>query len=260
MTARGSELEVVSEDLTTRWLGRVHEHHAVLGSTNDRAAQWARGGAPHGAMVTADEQTAGRGRRGRVWASAPGQNLYVSVVLRPTLPGPFLGALGLAVAVGLRRGLSPDVTPELKWPNDLLVGGRKLAGILCECRWAGADPEAVVGWGINVGQREFPAPLDEIATSLALLGVERSRAAILRDVLAGLESCLDVFFEGGFAPLRDEYVAGCAWLGHGIGLRDGEHRRRVVALDVERDGRLLVDDGGVRRRVDAAEIEWVDRP
>lgn len=154
-------------------LGQPREHHASLPSTNDRALAWAREGAPHGAMVTADAQTAGRGRLGRRWDSPPGAGLYVSLVLRPAevVVGrgwdPRWAALGLAVGLGLREGLArwvPDAL--LKWPNDLLVRGHKLAGVLCETRWQGSTPDIVVGFGVNVAQREFPAELR--ATSLAL--------------------------------------------------------------------------------------------
>ena len=163
--------------LATAVLGQAREHHASLPSTNDRALAWAREGAPHGALVTADEQTAGRGRLGRRWASPAGEGLYASVVLRPAaylggLAGgagwsPRWSALGLAVGLGVRVGVSRWVpATRLKWPNDLLVGRRKLAGVLCETRWQGATPDVVVGFGVNVLQREFPAELN--ATSVAI--------------------------------------------------------------------------------------------
>jgi BirA family biotin operon repressor/biotin-[acetyl-CoA-carboxylase] ligase len=128
--------------------GQVREHHASLPSTNDRALAWARAGAPHGAMVTADAQSAGRGRLGRRWESPPGEGLYVSLVLRPeAMTGAQVGwsarwaSLGLAVGLGLREGLARWVPgAALKWPNDVLVGGEKLAGVLCETRWQGPEP------------------------------------------------------------------------------------------------------------------------
>ncbi|MEZ4454886.1 MAG: biotin--[acetyl-CoA-carboxylase] ligase, partial [Nannocystaceae bacterium] len=133
------DLTRLGERLTTRAFGRAHEHHAAIASTNDRALAWAAEGAPQGALVTADRQVEGRGRRGRAWASAPG-DLAFSLVFRPGSYGPGRasggdrwGALGLAVGVGVREGLAPWLREvELKWPNDLRVGGRKLAGILCE--------------------------------------------------------------------------------------------------------------------------------
>ena len=103
------DLHALRSRVQTRAFGRAHEHHDVLGSTNDRAAAWIGEGAPHGAVVTADAQTEGRGRRGRVWASPPGENLYASVVLRPDAVRRDFGAIGLAVAVGIAEGLPIDV-------------------------------------------------------------------------------------------------------------------------------------------------------
>ena len=126
----------LGEVLTSRTFGRTHEHHGSIGSTNDRAAAWLREGGPHGLLVTADTQSAGRGRNGRVWSSPPGGNLYASLGLRVVSARRDLSALGLVVGLALYEGLGPIEGLGLKWPNDLLIGERKLAGILCESRWA----------------------------------------------------------------------------------------------------------------------------
>lgn len=243
-------------------LGQVHEHHASLPSTNDRALAWAREGAPHGALVLADAQTAGRGRLGRRWDSPPGAGLYVSVVLRPeALAGtrgwdPRWAALGLAVGLGLRDGLArwvPDAA--LKWPNDLLARGRKLAGVLCETRWQGSTPDVVVGFGVNVLQREFPAELR--ATSLALEmseGTCPSRQDVLAAALAGLEPCLRAFFAGGFAAIRGRYERHSAVLGRVVTVGGAE----AEALGFDDDGALRVRPraGGPSRRVEAEDV-WI---
>ncbi|HLT38244.1 MAG TPA: biotin--[acetyl-CoA-carboxylase] ligase, partial [Enhygromyxa sp.] len=196
------DLGQLAELLTTARLGRAHEHHASLSSTNDRALAWLAEGAPDGALVTADHQSAGRGRLGRVWSSPVGRDLYASLILRPGVSPRGFGALALAVGVGLREGLLAAFGgaeawrergwPELalKWPNDLLLGGRKLAGILCESRWRGHEVEVVIGFGVNVHREldEFEPSLRASATSLALqLPERRGRAAILAAVLAQLE-------------------------------------------------------------------------
>ncbi|WP_096328731.1 biotin--[acetyl-CoA-carboxylase] ligase [Nannocystis exedens] len=247
----------------TRWLGRPREHWAELGSTNDRAMAWARAGAPHGALVTADAQTAGRGRLGRAWASESGEDLYVSAILRPAA-GKAIGALGLAVGVGLREGLARWLpTTQLKWPNDVLVGGRKLAGILCEARWIGSSPEVIVGFGVNVGRARFPGPLADSATSLRreLAAAAPGREEVLASILPALEAALGEFFAGGFAAIRGRYEPHCALVGKTVlvDLANGAGPKvQATALGLADDGALLVapGDGEPPRRVESGDV-WL---
>lgn len=258
--------------LRTRWLGRAHEHHAVLGSTNDRCAAWAREGAPHGALVTADDQTEGRGRRGRRWVAAAGANVCASALLRFATAPRDVGALGLVVGLGLRDGLAAPSSGAagtgldasaivLKWPNDLLVGGRKLGGILCESRSQAGALEVVVGFGLNVHQREF-GDLDGLAVSLAGLGLTVSRRQVLASTLRGLEAALDTFVARGFSPLRSRYLAACPWMGGPIDVEDARSptgRATVVAEALTADGGLVVrEPGGSRRTITAGEV-WLTR-
>ena len=255
----GDDLRALGEHLQTRSFGRVHEHYEQIGSTNDRALQWARQGAPHGAVVTAESQTGGRGRRGRIWVS-PGGQLYASVIVRPQQTGPTIGALGLAVAVGLREGLEvPSI--QLKWPNDLLVGGRKLAGILCEARWQDDAPELVIGFGINVRTFQAPAEIADIATTLEDAGAtELGRASVLAGVLGSLEPVLELFLARGFASIRHRYEPHSAVLGQRVQLDDASGRRTVLADAFDEDGALLVRarPGAVVERVEAADV-WLTR-
>lgn len=255
--------------------GQPHEHHEHLGSTNDRGLQWLGQGAPHGAVVTADAQGAGRGRRGRSWSSPPGSGLYVSLLLRPgpIRPPERFGALGLAVAVGLREGLPPLQAPvRLKWPNDLLIEGRKLGGILCEARWSGDAPEVVVGFGLNVHPQEFPAALRGRATCLADHCSDRlsdrlpdrgpGRATLLAGLLVGLESAIEPFLRHGFGAVRARYVAHCETLGRVVEVGDVSApagARRGVAERLDDDGGLWVrpDDGGPPFRVESSDVWFV---
>lgn len=253
--SRDDDLCRLSERLPTHWLGRPHLHLEQTGSTNDEAAAWARRGASHGAIVTADAQHAGRGRRGRRWSSPPGANVYASLVLRPPPVATGFGALALVVALGIRQGLGDVPRLTIKWPNDLLLHGRKVAGILCECRWMGAQPEVVVGFGINVLSQRFPDELVGVATCLAEHGVTGGRAEVLTRALQGLEPALDTFFAHGFRPLRAAYRRHCPWIGGTIDWTDAEgQRRRVDAVDIEPDGTLLVRDAGRLRKLEAGEI------
>ncbi len=247
--------------------GRAHEHHATLGSTNDRALQWLQQGAPHGAVVTADAQHAGRGRRGRTWITAEGTSLFVSVVLRPgpISPPERFGALGLAVAVGLREGLPPLRSPVmLKWPNDLHVEGHKLGGILCEARWVGTAPEVVVGFGINVDVPRFAPGLH--ATSLASMSAVAlpGRATLLGDLLASLEGALEPFFARGFAAVRERYLSHCELMGQPVqvgDVADPGGARRGTALRLDDGGALWVQPAptGAPFRVDSADVWLVPR-
>lgn len=260
-------LSELSEGLTTEVFGRPHEHHRILASTNERAAAWATAGAPHGALVTADEQTAGRGRLGRKWYSPPGDALYASLVIRPTTGALDLGPLSLAVGLGLRDGLIACGVPKplLKWPNDVLVDGFKVAGILCEARWAGSAPEIAIGFGINVHNTGFPSELARRATSLALLMDEPpGRTTLLRAVLAGLEPVLQRFFAQGFSGIKARYLESCITLGHAVRVGNRDNPDLAVsakATRIDDAGALWVmpDEGGPETKVQTADV-WLAAP
>jgi BirA family biotin operon repressor/biotin-[acetyl-CoA-carboxylase] ligase len=211
---------------------------------------------------------------GRTWSSPASGDLYVSVIARPFadghVPPSSIGALGLAVGAGLREGLLaavPGLTIDLKWPNDLLVGSRKLAGILCETRWQGERPEIVVGFGVNVGRRALDPELTARATSLALLlDAPPARIGVLASLLQGLEDVLEPFFAHGFASIRARYEPHCVVLGREITLPvtrpDGSTERiHATALALAADGALIVRSlaGGEPFRVENADV-WLTPP
>ncbi len=222
------------------WLGGQRHHLAVCGSTSDEAARLARDGAPHGAIVTADEQTAGRGRVGRTWVSPPGANLYLSIVLRPTI-APAL-APGITLAAGIAVCDAVGVPgARLKWPNDVLVGDRKLAGVLTEMATRAAKIDWVIlGIGINIDR----APIAN-ATSVR----EHGGSFTLERLLETLEDRLDQFFAGGIAAIAEDWTARAdltrrvtvaAGTGTPRGLdRDGAF---VVALDAGGEARVVAGD------------------
>ncbi len=242
--------DVVGARLTTAWLGRTWRHLARVGSTNDEAARWARAtpGAPAGAVVVADAQDAGRGRLGRKWHSPPGASLYLSVVLRPPLPPhrvpPLTLAAGVAVAEAL---LAFDVTPALKWPNDVQLDGKKVAGILTEMS---ADLDRVhhlvVGIGVNLNVREFPDELAAIATSVALArGAAVARAEFAAALCARLEHWVDTFVADGALPVVAAWKQHARFFGKRVQVTAGRERVEGVAEELEDDGalRLRLDDG-----------------
>ena len=175
--------------LRRAWEVPALEIRARTGSTNDGARALAEAGAAAGTVVLADAQSAGRGRRGRTWTDAPGRSVLLSMVWRPAGPAPGAAPLraGLAVAEALAELGVADVS--VKWPNDVLARGRKLAGVLCEGAVGGAAPYLVVGVGINVlqGADELPRELAATATSVALAaGAGVSRRAVATAVVRGL--------------------------------------------------------------------------
>jgi BirA family transcriptional regulator, biotin operon repressor / biotin---[acetyl-CoA-carboxylase] ligase len=162
-------------------IGSPRVHHRLTDSTNERAKQLAAGGAPHGTLVTADEQTAGRGRQGRAWTAPPRSAVLMSLVLRELDE-----RLPLTAAVAIADAL--PVEAAIKWPNDVWIEGRKVAGILVEGR--PQEGWAVLGVGLNVSTEGFPAELGDTATSLRLVGLTRSPEGVLRDLLSSLETWL----------------------------------------------------------------------
>lgn len=174
--------------MPVRPLGAPARHLGTVASTMTEAAAWAAAGAPHGAVVVAGHQTAGRGRHGRAWDAPPGQSLLLSLVLRPALPAERLGLVPLAAGLAVAEAVGAfGVDASVKWPNDVRVGGRKLAGVLAETTWAGAEPTVVLGIGLNVEQGSFPEALADLATSLRLVtGRPVDRLAPLAPLLARL--------------------------------------------------------------------------
>ena len=250
MTALGAALPPL---LRTSALGRTLVAHEEIGSTNDEAIRLAREGAPHGTVVLAERQTAGRGRRGRSWAGAPG-NVFLSVVLRPDLPprrAPELVPVVAVAAAEAVRGAGVDA--GIKWPNDLLVGGRKVAGILTELS-ASAEriQSVVVGVGVNVNGlgADLPDEVRATATSLReVLGRDVSRAELVAALLERLEGWLDRHAAGGFAPVRTRYRELSATLGTRVRLIDADGTVEGVAEDIDEAGGLLLrrDDGTLER-------------
>jgi BirA family transcriptional regulator, biotin operon repressor / biotin---[acetyl-CoA-carboxylase] ligase len=223
-------------------LGRPLIYQPVTASTNDDALLAARSGAPHGSVFVADEQTAGRGRRGHTWLAARGESLLFSLLLRPKLELAQTSALTLAVGLALRDAVAPLVStlPKLKWPNDLLVGGMKLGGVLVESQLQGEQLQSVVvGVGLNVATRDFPAEIAATATSLALLGaMQVEREALLFSVLDAIAARLDAYQSGGVPSILSELNAADA-------LRD--RRIRVdsttgIGRGLDAQGRLLIED------------------
>jgi BirA family transcriptional regulator, biotin operon repressor / biotin---[acetyl-CoA-carboxylase] ligase len=229
-------------------IGRPRVHHRLTDSTNERAKLLAREGAPHGTLVTAAEQEAGRGRQGRAWTAPPGTAVLMSLLVRDLGPGNALLPLATAVAVCEASEALAPVECRIKWPNDVWVGERKLSGILIEGR--PQEGWAVIGIGLNVRTEsdEFPDELREIATSLRAEAGDD--APTVEAALGGLLAAL----ERRLADEPDETLA--LWgerdvlRGRTVRWRDGEG----TAAGVDRTGALRVETAHGEVSLDAGEV------
>jgi len=232
--------------------------HATLPSTNDEAKRLAHAGAAAGTLVWALAQTAGRGRRGRVWTSPPG-NLYFSLVLRPQAPAArvaqlgFVAALALADAIGGLGG--PALRLACKWPNDVLCNGRKIAGILLESETSGggAVDFAILGIGVNLASS--PTATEFPATSLAEERAGPIAPGLLLERFAhDFAAWSGRWQDEGFAPVRLAWLARASGLGETIRVRLEGGGLEGRFLDLDRDGALMVEAAGACRRIAAGEV------
>lgn len=233
-------------------------------STNAVALRMAGEGAPEWTLVAAAHQTEGRGRLGRTWVGSPGRSLLVSLILRPPLPprdGPLVSLLA-ATEMARACGESAAVEVRCRWPNDLVVGARKVGGVLAEGVVRGGRLEAlVVGTGVNVAMRpeDFPEGLRGSATSLLAEGGAPDADAVLRAYLAGLRA----HYRPARASFREEvlgaYREACATLGRRVrAVTAGGAEVEGLAVDLDRVGGLVVEAGGERATVAFGELEHLD--
>lgn len=225
------------------------------GSTNDLAKQMAGEGAPEGTLVCALRQNAGRGRRGRAWSSEPG-NLACSLVLRPGLPAGQAALTSFVAAIAVGETVSALVPGKvtLKWPNDVLVDGAKISGILLESEAGrgGSVDWLVLGVGINV--RHFPAEALYPATSLLAAGADVTVDQVLTAYAGALQAWYHRFLTQGFAPIRAAWLNAAQGLGGAVTVRLHDETFTGRLIDMDDEGVLLVDTGGAMRRVTTGDV------
>lgn len=239
----------------TQWAGREIVYFEETDSTNRRARLLAQEGAAHGMLVLADSQTAGRGRRGRGWISPGGEGIFMSLLVRPNVHPSEVAKLSLLTALAVANAIAREtgLDARIKWPNDIVIGGRKVCGMLLEMT---ADEntvhDVVAGVGINVHQREFDPEIAHTASSLDLLAGRRiSRAAVVRAFLEEFERAMALDDEAMMAA----YVARSATLGQRVQVIGLTGTFTGVAKAVTESGSLLVEDeDGVLREVLAADV------
>lgn len=239
----------IQEGLETRWMGKTIHYRDEVDSTNIWAKMLAKDGAPDGTLVIAEEQTAGRGRLGRTWASAKGCGLWSSLILRPQIPTSAIAGITVLTAVSMARAIfeTTGIQVQVKWPNDLLYEGRKLAGILAELHGEMDRIHfLIVGVGLNVNQLsgDFPEELAERATSLRIIrGEILDRKSILQHYLKQFETAYCQMAEGNLQDVMDYARKHSATLGKRVTIRSGFGRELVgEALALDGDGSLWIRD------------------
>jgi len=249
-----------------RRIGRTIEFHASIGSTNDRARQALREPGGEGVAVVADEQLAGRGRRGRTWLSPPGANLMVSVGLLPNVDAALGGQLGAAAALAIRDACAsaiPEVPLAVRWPNDVVdATGRKVAGLLVEAALEGGRlASAVIGVGINTNWRraDMPDAIRETATSLCeLAGTTVDRVELLSRVLGALDAEV-ALLERGISPVPR--LRTVSWLnGREVEVDLGGRSLTGRVVGLGDDGSLLLEHEGATERLTVGEVVRVADP
>ena len=254
--------EQIRNGLTTKWLGRTIYYYDAVESTNLLAIELAQQGTPEGTVVLADKQLSGRGRGTRSWHSPAGVGIYCSVVLRPTTPPAkaqlitLMAGVSIVKAIALRTGLSPRV----KWPNDILINDKKVAGILLESMISGAQMgHSVLGFGVNVnnGPADLPENLRMKVSSLLMeLKKPVDRSTLLIEIFSELERLYHIFQHEDFPIILEQWRRYSSTLGQRVRIWQKDQATVGIAVDLTEDGGLLVRlEGGKQIVIHAGDVE-----
>ncbi len=236
-------------------LGHCIRWYALVGSTNDVAKEWASDGAADGSVVCAEEQSAGRGRRGSAWVCPVGEGLTFSQILCPTMPRALWPRLALIAGLAVAKVLeSQGIAAEVKWPNDVLVGGKKIAGILVES----VGDAVIVGVGLNVNVAELPLEIAEIATSMLRETGRTFERELLLENLSYAMHAHAARAEHDFSELMLELRERCALTGKRVSLLLGNETHNVIVAGLSERGELLIDrDGRIEALMQADQIRII---
>lgn len=250
----------ISEGLHTKWLGREIRYYDSVDSTNQQVKRLADQGAAHGTLVTVESQTSGKGRRGRSWSSPAGTGVWMSFLLRPSIDPNHASMLTLVAALAVCNAVR-DMTglaAKIKWPNDIVINGKKLCGILTEMSTEELSIHyVVVGIGVNVNQSSFPDEIKQRATSLKQEGGrDYSRAELVCRILEHFEHYYKVFLETeDLEGMSEEYNGKCVNAGQEVCVLNPGGEYTGVSLGIDSQGDLLVRrDGGRVEKISSGEV------
>ena len=259
MTDRGDIAEILRKHLHTKWAGKPLLFYETIDSTNEQCRQEARMGAPHGTLIVADMQTAGKGRRGRRWESPAGANIYFSLLLRPELSVNNVSMLTLVMAHSVCCAIRSKTGLEcgIKWPNDIVVDGRKVCGILTELEMQKSAYAVIVGVGVNVMHQDFEEELAIKATSLEDALADRKdtgrayspdfsvkflKNALITEILHCFEADYERFVSSqNLSPFVEAYNNMLVNLGRQVRVLDPKEEFSGVARGINEVGELLVE-------------------
>jgi BirA family transcriptional regulator, biotin operon repressor / biotin---[acetyl-CoA-carboxylase] ligase len=252
----------ISLGLETQTLGQVIHYEESVPSTQKIAHDLAGNGAVEGTLVIADEQTAGRGRLMREWHSSPSSGIWMSLILKPHLPPQKAPQFTLITAVAVVQAIEEvtELQPQIKWPNDILINGKKVTGILTELQ-AESDKinSIIIGIGMNVNHTidHFPDEIRSIATSLAIeKGNQLSRAELVQNVLERIESLYKLYMKEGFTPIKLLWESYAVSIGKKIRARTINGTIEGTALGITAEGVLKIKDHkGTVHQIYSADIE-----
>lgn len=243
----------------TTWLGKKIYGYEEIDSTNTEAGRLAGEGAEHGSVVVTELQTAGRGRRGRQWNSPAGSGLYFSLILKPDIPPDRASMLTLVAALAVKGAIEcvTDMKPGIKWPNDVVLSGKKVCGILTEMSMQAAKIDhMVVGIGINIKARKFPGEIARVATTLEEeWGSIPSREQLLGKVLEEFEAYYELYMRTtDLSLIREEYNAGLVNKDRQVKVLDPQGAYEGMARGINSKGELLVEREGTVSAVNSGEV------
>jgi BirA family biotin operon repressor/biotin-[acetyl-CoA-carboxylase] ligase len=240
--------QLILANLKTKYIGKTIEYYTKTESTNNDAWELCDENGKDGTAIIAGLQSKGRGRQGKKWHSAPGKGLAFSVLIYPDISTENSGLFSIAVAIAIHKALLQyEIESQLKWPNDILIEGKKLGGILCESRISKNKVKAlVIGIGLNVNESrdDFPPEISAQSTSLFLRkGIPFQRERILASILNELEIVIEALKENQIASVMHDWESACGHLNKTISIQENDEVKTGIfsGINAQGNARLIID-------------------